>query len=476
MKINFSFVGNYAKLTAKLQLFTGVFMFKILLMPLLAIVLGCSHAAVYKSSLEITRSNDFGSGKLVIVQGPTSSTEANINVLAPRLKNYVYEVVDSGGQKYKAEVYETVKQEPLHWKVDKILVSGLKPGVKYVLSVVDVFRGSSTVVDKRTFQALNTSASSVRFAYASCMADDYRFNAVIGPMWARMKSLNPDMIILNGDLVYVDSFEFVERQKATELDIWMRFIDSFNRLPIYHWDELKPIFATWDDHDFGTNDSDREFVSKEGARRVFLAFFGGKNLDGVYKLEHETVYFAMNAFQQKFYFMDDRYFRQPNKNQTVAEKYAQWGEKQHKWLIDGLKTDNVPAWIINGNQVSSGVDLSYKESLQWNDPEHYKLLQADLKGVATPFVFASGDIHFSEIMALPADRFGLDTYEVTSSSMHSYVGEGWKNPLRVPKMFTNEFNFMMINSQNKNGKLAVDVESWGLKDEPYFKYQFEVKR
>ena len=451
-------------------------MLKSFLLPLLLLTLGCSHAAVYKSSKEVSKSKDFGSGKLVIVQGPTSNDAANINILSPRLKNYIYEVTDTAGKTYKVEQYETVKQEPLHWKVDKILVTGLTPGMKYSLSVVDEFRGSRTIVDKRSFRALNTESNSVRFAYASCMADDYRFNDVIDPMWASMKKQNPDMIVLNGDLVYVDSFEFVERQKASELDIWMRFIDSFNRLPLYHWDELKPIFATWDDHDFGTNDSDRSFVSKQGARRVFLAFFGGKNLAGVYKLEDESVYFTMSAFKQKFYFMDDRYFRQPNKNQTEQEKSAQWGEKQHKWLIENLKADNSPSWIFNGDQVSSGVDLSFKESLQGNSPEHFKQLQADIKSLSTPVVFASGDIHFSEIMSIPADRFGFATYEVTSSSMHSYVGDGWENPLRVKDMITSEFNFMMITSRNQKGKLSADVESWGMKNEPYFRYSFEVKR
>ena len=451
-------------------------MIKSLMLLFIALSLGCSHGVVYKSAREVSKSKEFSPGKLVIVQGPTSSDSANINILAPRLKNYLYEVTDTAGQSYKVELYETVKQEPLHWKVDKILVTGLAPGVKYFLNVVDEFRKSRIIVDKRIFRALNTESNSVRFAYASCMADDYRFNDVINPMWERMRSLNPDMIVLNGDLVYVDSFEFVERQKATELDIWMRFIDSFNRLPIYHWSELKPIFATWDDHDFGTNDSDRNFVSKVGARRVFLAFFGGKNLEGVYKLEDESVYFELSAFKQNFFFMDNRYFRQPNKNQTEREKYAHWGEKQHQWLIQGLTNDNSPSWVFNGSQTFSGVDLSFKESLQSNNPEHFKVLQSDMKQTKAPTVFASGDIHFSEVMSIPEDRFGFATFEVTSSSMHSYTGDGWENPLRVPKMFTSEFNFLLITSQNQNGKLSSTVESWGLKNEPYFRYNFEVKR
>ncbi|MBY0452918.1 MAG: hypothetical protein K2P92_07775, partial [Bdellovibrionaceae bacterium] len=94
-----------------------------------------------------------------------------------------------------------------------------------------------------------------------------------------------------------------------------------------------------------------------------------------------------------------------------------------------------------------------------------------------PVIFASGDIHFSEIMKITKDKVGYDTYEVTSSSMHSYAGTGWDNPLRVPGAFTREFNFMMIRSKNENGAfIKVNVESWGLADKPYFTQTFEVKR
>ena len=436
---------------------------------------GLAPTAHYKTAEEYSKAKEFKPGKLIIIQGPTSDHAANINVLSPRLKNYKFLVVDEKGAEYKVEKYETVQPEILHWKIEKLFVEGLNPNTDYTLKVVDEFRGSSTLVDTRSFRALNISAPTTTFAYASCMADDYRFTEVIDPMWARMQQLNPDFVVLNGDVVYVDSFEFVERQKATELDIWMRFIDSFNRLPIYKWLKLKPIFATWDDHDFGTNDGDRTFAAKAAARKIFLGFFGGKNLPGVYKLENESVYFSLNAFNQKMLFLDDRYFRQPNKDQSVQEEYAHWGENQHKWVMGQLQ-EGAPTWLFNGNQFFSGVDLSYKESFQSNDPTHFKKFLDELRQAKAPVVFASGDIHFSEIMQIPADQAGFNTYEITSSSMHSYTGSGWDNPLRLPGAFTKEFNFMLIKSRSENSVLKFDVEAWGLEPAPYFKKSLEVKR
>lgn len=435
-----------------------------------------SVALKYKTAEEYSKSKEFKPGKLVIIQGPTSDHEANINVLSPRLKNYIYVVTDAAGKELVAEKYETIQPDVLLWKIDKINIKNLEPNTEYTLKVVDEFRKSRTTVDTRTFKTLNVTSHNARFAYASCMADDYRFDEVINPMWSKMKSLNPDFIVLNGDVVYVDSFEFVERQKATELDIWQRFIDTFNRLPLYKWTELKPVFATWDDHDFGTNDGNRDFTGKQAARKIFLGFFGGKNIPGVYQLESESVYFSLNAFHQRMLFLDDRYFRQPNKDQKVAEKYAQWGEKQHNWVMNTLNSESSPAWLFNGNQFFSGVDLSYKESVQSNSPVHFQKILNDLKTVKAPVVMASGDIHFSEVMRIPSDKLGYETYEFTSSSMHSYTGSGWDNPLRVPGAFSKEFNFMLINSTSRDGGLDIDVESWGLAEKPYFKNSFRVRK
>ncbi len=428
----------------------------------------------FKTALEYTRSKEFNPGKLIVIQGPTSDTETNINVLAPRLKNYKYEVTDEAGKNIPVEKYQTLYTEPLHWKIDKLYIKDLQHNKKYTLKVNDEFRNSVTAVDTRIFKTLDIKKTEVHFAYASCMADDFRFNEVINPMWEKMRSLNPDLIVLNGDIVYVDSFEFVERQKATQLDIWLRFIDALNRLPVYKWKELKPILATWDDHDFGTNDGDRNFSGKEKAKEIFLGFFGGKNIEGVYKLENESVYSSFEGFGQKFFFMDNRFFRQPNKEQTTAEKYAHWGEKQHLWLLEKLNATLKPSWIFNGNQIFSGIDLSFKESMQSNNPEHFKTLMEDLKNIKAPVLFASGDIHFSEIMSIPSDKIGYTTYEVTSSPMHSYTGTGWDNPLRINGAYNKEFNFLMIKSTSSENKLNLKVESWGLQSTPYFSKQLEI--
>jgi phosphodiesterase/alkaline phosphatase D-like protein len=416
-------------------------------------------------------------GRYVVIQGPTSDKEALLNIMVPRLKSFAYDVSDEDGQAATVEKYETVQVPVVFYKVEKIFVKGLKPGKKYVLTISDEFRGKKSVVDQRSFQALDIGKTTAHFATLSCMADDWRFENVIDPMWARLKQQNPDFIVLNGDLVYVDSFEFVERKKATETDLWQRYIDSFRRIPLYHWLELKPVFATWDDHDYGTNDGDRTFVSNKPAQKLFRALFGGKPLsDGSWQPGPAGVTSAFKGFGQRFYFMDDRTFRQPDKGQKKAEAYGHWGETQHKWLIKSLGAATTPAWIFNGDQVFNGKSLDFKEVFETNHNAHFVKFIEELKAMKIPVVFSSGDIHLTEIMRIPKERLGYETYEITSSSMHSYIGSGWDNPMRLPESYVKDYNFVMVNSEVQAGGLALDLKSWGLPDKPYFDIHLKVAR
>lgn len=429
------------------------------------------------ASFRMTRAEQLKPGRLVIIQTATSETETYINVLAPRLKSYQYSVTDRNGTEITAKKIETVQYGPVFFKVDKIHVSGLTPGKTYDLKVIDVFRQYRTVVDSRTFGPLDLKSSRPpRFALLSCLSDDWRFEEAINPMWARLRDQKPDFVIMNGDIVYVDSFDFVERGGATEQDLWLRYIDSFRRIPYFHEQRLTPTLATWDDHDYGTNDGDRTFLTKDASRRVFRAFFGSPDIPGVFQTGPGGTYSVFSGYGQRFYLMDNRTHRQPNKNQTTAEPFAHWGEQQHMWLMSSLKSnDHSPAWLINGTQFFNGKSLSFKEAFEENHPTHFHRLLEDLKTLRSPILFASGDTHFSELMRIPAKRgLNYDTYEITSSAMHSYAGEGWDNPLRVPGTQVLEFNFLMIESTARNQELSATIRSLGLKNTDYFKTKIEV--
>lgn len=439
-------------------------------------VVSCTHSAPLSLPGTDKPEETYLMGRLAIIQGPTSDKETLINVLVPRLKDYKYEVQDQNGNAVSADKYETITAPIVHYKIDKIHVRGLTPQSTYTLAVKSEFRGKTSTIDQRTFRALDIRKSELRFAALSCMADDWKFETVIDPMWERLKKENPDLVILNGDIVYVDSFDYVERTNVLETDLWLRYIDTLKRLPYYHWLELKPTLATWDDHDFGTNDSDRTFKSKAAALKLFKGLFGGRPIKGVWEPGPSGVTSVFTGFGQRFFLMDDRTFRQPNKEQKQKEPYGHWGEQQHQWLISSLKASTTPAWIFNGNQLFNGKALNFKETFEGNHTGHFSKLMNDLKKVPTSVVFASGDIHFSEVMRIPKERLGYDTYEITSSSMHSYRGSGWENPMRVQGASTLEYNFLVMTASAKAKGFDIHVKSVGLAPESYFEIPLKVEK
>ena len=440
-------------------------------------------------SLDISNGKWIQPGYLTIVQGPTSDTETHINLLVPKLKNYILEVTDG-----ETRVYPTAEPTrvigPAHSHVMKLKIIGLQPNIRYSLQVFErkiakdgtVSKGLK--IDQRNFSTLDMTMRTPRFALVSCMADEFRFDSIIPTMWKKLESQNVDFLILTGDIVYVDSKESVERKVATEFDIWQRYIDAMKKIPLYHWINLKPILATWDDHDFGTNDGDRDFIGKDPAKKLFHALFFGTDMTGVWEMGPGGTTAVYNGFGQRFFMMDDRTFRQPNeKAKTEQEPYGQWGIDQHNWLIAKLSESNAPAWIINGNQTFRGApeEVYFVESMQYNHPLQLEQLKKDLRKIAAPVVFGSGDVHLSEVMNIYPIEFGYQTYEFTSSSMHSFLGGSpWKNERRLNGMMCSEFNFMTFRSQalEVDGRpgLRIEAQCMGAARANYFDATFEVVR
>ncbi|MBY0315229.1 MAG: alkaline phosphatase D family protein [Bdellovibrionales bacterium] len=418
---------------------------------------------------------EFRSGYLPIVQGPTSDKETLINILVPHLKKYTYEF-SVNDQVTKITPYATVTEPSSYYKIEKFHLKNLSPKTKYTLTIHDTYKDKPYIVDQRNFKTLDLTEPTPKFAVTSCMSDEWKFQPDIDAMWSKFEKQNVDFVIFSGDTVYVDSFGFVDRQKATAKDLWYRYSQTLTRLPFYHQKQLVPVFATWDDHDFGTNDGNRDTKSKAAALKLFSAVFQGEKLDdGTWQPAGLGVASVFKGYNQQFIFMDDRYFRQPNKDQKTKEAYGHWGKAQHDWLLKQLR-ENKFSWIVNGNQVNSGKALGFKESLQENHPLHFDQLKKDLSAIKTPFVFLTGDVHFSEIMKTPLESFGFQTYEITSSAMHSYNGRGWDNPLRIPGKMALDYNFMVISATAKANSTQLQIDTLGLAPMAYFSETLEVKR
>jgi len=110
-----------------------------------------------------------------------------------------------------------------------------------------------------------------------------------------------------------------------------------------------PSFATWDDHDFGPNNSDGSEAGKEESLRLFKDVwanpsYGLKDVPGVF--------YSYMWGDVEYFVLDNRYHR--TKKGTASDN-TQLGIKQREWLLNGLKNSRAPfKVIISGGSIQRG--------------------------------------------------------------------------------------------------------------------------
>src|SRR5688572_4531982 len=111
------------------------------------------------------------------------------------------------------------------------------------------------------FAARAGAESQSRVAFGSC-ADTRRSQA----FWQTLIDARPDVFIFLGDNVYADTFDPAVYKAAFAR---LEKIEGFRRLRA-----AVPLLATWDDHDYGINDSGKEHPNRAAAQNIFLDFVG----------------------------------------------------------------------------------------------------------------------------------------------------------------------------------------------------------
>lgn len=174
--------------------------------------------------------------------------------------------------------------------------------------------------------------------------------------------------------------------------------------------------ATWDDHDTGINNGDLENPLQEIALENFKAFtpnpsFGLKEAPGAFwKLRWGDI---------DIFLLDDQSFRTPTVEALAdASSATILGRKQLQWLMDGLKKSRATFKIIvsgspfNNNSRKDDSWISYPR-------ERKKLLDFIVAHGINGIVLLSGDVHRSEVFALPwlEEHGGYPLYEVVSSPL-----------------------------------------------------------
>lgn len=394
-----------------------------------------------------------------ILQGATDRTRTQFSIV---YLNPVRSVVtDEFGNQIlpDREEFFSFQNHPL--KISRCFFSNLRPDQQFSLNVFD----QNVQIDVREFQTLDDRKEVLRFALLSCM--DH--NEHKPEIWQNLVKQNPDVLFFIGDAVYADGGI---GKAANPAQLWSSFCDSRQVLEIYFSKKLIPTIAVWDDHDFGHNNSglwDYPYVKE--SQKNFLQFFAQSSTHCDWLRTGPGIASAFQFNDQLFLLMDDRSFRL---KRGSHDRYAHWGEAQETWMLSLIESHRGPVWLINGSQIFP--QSVWMESLARDHATQFKAVMKELSGMKSKVIFASGDVHYSEISKIEREMLGYQTFEVTSSAVHSPVMFG--APTTVPNSrrmaATGKRNYILIDSRANGSGAQLNLGCFSQAGSLYFQKKLAV--
>jgi alkaline phosphatase D len=265
-----------------------------------------------------------------------------------------------------------------------------------------------------------------RVAAGSCADQDQP-----QPVWDAIRADAPDLYLPLGDNMYGDSDDpAVLREKYWRLEAIAGFAAMRRTVPLY---------GTWDDHDYGRNDSGAEYPAKDASLQLFLDFLREpadsprRGRRGAY----DAMTFGPPGARVQVVALDLRYHRSALALASPRGPYrpdaspdaTMLGAEQWAWLERELARPAEARLILSSVQLLLGSEFGER----WlNMPlERERLLRAVGGAPPSTTVVLSGDRHFGEIAALDPGPAGPPLYEMTTSGLTRSETPDATNALRT---------------------------------------------
>jgi alkaline phosphatase D len=252
----------------------------------------------------------------------------------------------------------------------------------------------------------------VRVAFTSCVGY-HGYDAA--PGYSDMATrTNVDLVLMLGDNHYANTNGAMKQREY-----------YYDQRRTGGWRELSastPIYAIWDDHDYGPDNSDGRLKGKEESLKTFKEHWANPAYG---EEDNPGVYFTFSRAGVDFFMLDVRYHRDPNKAKDIANK-TMLGAKQVAWLKRELLASRAPVKVLasGGEWQSNGTDDSWTSFARERDEILGFIDTNRIKGV----LLLSGDRHFTA--AYHAQGKWI---EVTSGPL----GSSNARSRNLPEMFLN---------------------------------------
>ncbi len=271
-------------------------------------------------------------------------------------------------------------------------------------------------------------------------------------IFTAMAQSKPDLTVWLGDNVYYRENDYTSAEGMAHR--WRHD----RALP-----QLQPLLrtgrhvATWDDHDFGPNDSNSSFVLKQHALEIFKRHWANRSWG---LPEAPGVFGSFMESDIEFFLLDGRFHRDHDRSKEPSGK-TMLGEQQLRWLKNALLASSATfKVIVSGSQVlNDGQRFEGWHNFRAERDGFLKWLQEHaVRGV----IFTSGDRHHTELLRLQrSGSYAL--HELTCSPTTSGAGrtaQPESPALHVPGTFVNQRNFCTMDVAGGRGQRVMTLRSW----------------
>lgn len=287
------------------------------------------------------------------------------------------------------------------------------------------------------------------------------------PILTDIAALKPDAFIYLGDNIYSDTYSMDTLKKNYQI---LGAKPEFQALKT-----STQLYAVWDDHDYGYNDSGRHYPFRKESKEIFLNFFGDQGDSTITKHEgiYHTIWMDKAGRKIQIIFPDMRTFRDKvlpyNGNRKGQKGYeyeldyspyttsdsTMLGEEQWKWLEEQLLMPADVKIIASSTQFS----ITHNGYEAWANFPHEQKRFVDLikKTKANGVFFISGDVHYAELSKLTVDD-GYPLYDVTSSGITSTWDFATPNDNRIDgPVMENNYGLVTIDWSKENPEITFQI-------------------
>lgn len=282
-----------------------------------------------------------------------------------------------------------------------VTITGLEPSTRYQYCVL--LDGRPALLPP--YPAFTTapregSSGKVRFAFASCVG--YKgSDATAG--YADLARTNVDFLLLLGDNTYANTNDPATQRKF--------YFDQRRSAGWRGLSPVTPIYAIWDDHDYGPDNSDRTMKGREKSLRTFQEVWANPAYG---EPDNPGIYSRFSRRDVDFFLLDGRYHRDPNRATNLAHK-TMLGARQLDWLKRELAASRAKIKVLasGGEWQAHGTDDSWRSFKAERDELFQFIEDRNITGV----LLISGDRHYTGAYHVEGKWIEVTTGPLGSSSI-----------------------------------------------------------